>query len=246
MFLENNNDCIYVVGNPELNYQAVNFAIKNKIPLILEKPIGSTYENVKRIKLLAIKYNLIIFPNLTNYFSNSFLYFKNYIDINFNEIKRIIVFEGSDGPYRKNIHPIWDWGFHSFSTLLKIFDGKKLSKINKKEIKNSNTQINGVITRFKFTVESKFEVKLINGNLFKKKLRKYKIILKNHNVLEVNMINHKMYLNKNIVFENKKSPLQSLLNIFYDTINDGNNNHSNNLLEISEKTTKILEEFYDC
>ena len=60
------------------------------------------------------------------------------------------------------------------------------------------------------------------------------------------MINHKIYLNKNIVFENKKSPLQSLLNIFYDTINDGNNNHSNNLLEISEKTTKILEEFYDC
>jgi len=244
--LKNSNDCIYVAGTPELNLKIINLAIKNKIPMILEKPIGNTYKNVKKIKFLANKYNLIIIPNLTNYFSNSFSYLKNYIDKNFDQIKRIIIFEGGNGPYRKTIHPIWDWGFHSFSTLLKIFEDKKFSKINKEEIKNNNIKINGIITKFKFTVESRFEVKLISGNLFKQKLRKFKVILKNNNVLESDMINHKIYLNKNIVFENKISPLQSLLNNFTKMIKERDNKFSNNLIEISEKTTEILEEFYNC
>jgi len=244
-FLENTNDCIYVAGTPELNVKAVNLAIKNKIPLILEKPICSTSQNIEKIEFLVNKYKLIILPNLTNYFSDSFLYLKNYIDKNFNEIKRIIVFEGGNGPYRENIHPIWDWGFHSFSTLLKIFENKKFSEISKKEIKN-HAFSNGVITRFKFSVESKFEVKLISGNLFKQKLRKFKIILKNNNVLESNMINNKIYLNKNIVFENNVSPLQSLLNSFYITIKERNTNYSKNLINISKNTTEILEKFYIC
>ena len=105
-FLESTNDCIYVAGSPELNFKAVNLAIKNKIPLILEKPIGNTLESVEKIKLLVNKYNLIIIPNLTNYFSDSFFYLKNYVDKNFDEIKRIIIFEGDNGPHRKNIHPM--------------------------------------------------------------------------------------------------------------------------------------------
>ena len=244
-FFENTNDCIYIAGTPELNFEAVNLAIKNKIPLILEKPIGNTSQNVEKMQFLIDKYNLIILPNLTNYFSDSFFYLKNYIDKNFDEIKRIIIFEGGNGPYRENIHPIWDWGFHSFSTLLKIFENKKFSEISKKEIKN-DTFSKGIITRFKFIVESKFEVKLISGNLFKQKIRKFKIIMKNNNVLESDMINHKIYLNTNIVFENNISPLQSLLNNFYFAIKDRDNKHSKNLINISKKTTEILEKFYIC
>ena len=244
-FLENTIDCIYVAGTPELNFKAVNLAIKNKIPLILEKPVGSTSENFEEIQFLANKYKLIILPNLTNYFSESFFYLKNYIDKNFDEIKKIIIFEGGNGPYRRNIHPIWDWGFHSFSTLQKIFENKKFSTIEKNEIKK-NSYTNGVITKFKFNIESKFEVKLINGNLFKQKLRKFKIILKNNSILESDMISHKVYLNKNIVFENSLSPLQSLLNCFYKTIKERDTDYSKNLMNISQNTTKILEKFYKC
>lgn len=244
-FLENTNDCIYVAGTPELNFKAVNLAIRNKVPLILEKPIADTSQNIEKIQFLTNKYNLIILPNLTNYFSENFFYLKNYIDKNFDEIKKIIFFEGGNGPCRKNIHPIWDWGFHSFSTLLKIFENRDFSKISKKEIKG-NGYTNRVITRFKFNVESKFEVKLISGNLFKHKIRKFKIILKNNNILESNMVDHKIYLDKNIVFENNIPPLQSLLNSFYKTIKEQNTDYSKNLINISKKTTEILEKFYNC
>ena len=244
-FLENINDCIYVAGSPELNFKAVNLAIKNKIPLILEKPISNNSQNLEKIQFLTNKYKLIIIPNLTNYFSDSFNYLKNYVDKNFDQIKRIIIFEGDNGPYRKNIHPIWDWGFHSFSTLLTIFENRIFSKIIKEEIK-SNAYTNDVITRFNFKVESKFDVKLISGNLLKQKIRKFKIILKNNNVLESNMINHKIYLNKKIVFESNMTPLQSLLNNFYKTIKESDTDYSKNLINISNKTTKILENFYNC
>ncbi len=244
-FLENPNNCIYIAGTPELNFEAVNLALKNKNPLILEKPVCNTSQKIEKIQFLANKHGLIILPNLTNYFSDSFFYLKNYIDKNFDEIKRIIIFEGGNGPYRKNIHPIWDWGFHSFSTLLKVFENKNFSNISKKEIKN-NTFKKGVITKFTFNVESKFEVKLVSGNLFKQKIRNFKIILKNNNVLESNMINHKIYLNKNIVFENNTNPLQSLLDTFYITIKERNTDYSKNLINISKKTTKILERFYNC
>ena len=244
-FLENINDCIYVAGTPELNFKAVNLAIKNKIPLILEKPISNKSQNLEKIQFLTNKYKLIIIPNLTNYFSDSFNYLKNYVDKNFDQIKKIIIFEGGNGPYRKNIHPIWDWGFHSFSTLLTIFENRIFSKISKEEIK-SNAYTNDVITRFNFKVESKIDVKLISGNLLKQKIRKFKIILKNNNVLESNMISHKIYLNKKIVFESNITPLQSLLNNFYKTIKESDTEYSKNLLNISNKTTKILEKFYNC
>lgn len=245
-FSRNTLDCIYVAGNPILNLQVVNLAKKDRIPLILEKPISNSYSSAKKIQLLADKNNLIIVPNLTNYFSDSFFYLKNYIEEHYNEIKKIIIYEGNNGPFRKNIHPIWDWGFHSFSTLLKIFENKKLSEIHKKEIKNNNSYPNAIVAKFMFSVDSKFEIKLVTGNLFKKKIRKIKIILKNNNILESNMINHKIFLNKNIVFENNSKPLQKLLNTFYKTIKEKNTDFSKNLVNISCETTRILESFYNC
>ena len=245
-FSNNKLDCVYVAGNPILNLQVVKLATKKRIPLILEKPISNSYNNAKKIQLLADKNQLIIIPNLTNYFSDSFHFLKNYIEENYNEIKKIIVYEGNNGPFRKNIHPIWDWGFHSFSTLLKIFESKKISKITKKELKSSKLYPNAIVSKFMFNVDSKFQVKLVTGNLFKKKIRKIKIILKNNNILESDMIDHRIFINQNIVFKNKSKPLQSLLNIFKKTIKERDTNFSKNLINLSCETTKILENFYNC
>lgn len=245
-FYQNINDCVYVAGTPELNLHAIKLARRNNIPLILEKPISNSYFNSKKLRLIANKNKLIVFPNLTNYFSESFVYLKDYIDKNFFEIKKIIIYEGDNGPFRNNIHPIWDWGFHSFSTLLKIFEHKKFSKIKKTELKKNSSYQNRIITKFNFKIESKFEVKVITGNLFKQKIREIKIILKNNNILKLNMVSHKIYLNDKIVFKNRTSPIQSLLERFHNAIQEDNIDLSQNLINISCKTTKILDNFYNC
>ena len=246
LFEENINDCVYVAGTPKLNLNVTKLAKINRTPLILEKPISNSYKNAKEIQNIANNNKMIILPNLSNYFSESFFYLKNFIEENFNQIQNIIIYEGGYGPFRKKIHPIWDWGFHSFSTLTKLFENNNFSKIINKEIKMNNIYGKGIITKFKFNIDSKFEVKILTGNLFKNKIRKIKVILKNHNVLENNLVDHKIYLNKKIIFTNSNSPLQTLLNNFNQVIVSKNRNLSQSLIKASCKTTKILEEFYNC
>ena len=246
LFNANINNCIYVAGTPDINLNATKLAIKNNIPLILEKPLSNNFNDAKKIEHLAKKNNTLILPNLSNFFSESFAYVKNFIDENFYEIQKIIIYEGGNGPYRKKIHPIWDWGFHSFSTVLNFFDENQISEIDKLEIKNDNTLNKGIVTKFKFNIDSKIEVKIVTGNSFKDKIRKIKIILKNNNILENNLINHEIYFNKKLTFQSSISPLQSLLNQFYSEIIFKKTNLSEKLVTVSCQTTQILENFYKC
>ena len=60
------------------------------------------------------------------------------------------------------------------------------------------------------------------------------------------MLNHKIYLNRNLVFENSSTPLQSLLYCFNRAIIEKNSKLSESLIKTSCETTKVLEEFYHC
>ena len=243
-FKKNINDCVYVAGTPELNIKVTKLANKYKMPLILEKPITNSYKEAQELQKIAKNSKMIILPNLSYYFSDSFFYLKIFIKKNINEIKQIIIYEGGNGPFRKNIHPIWDWGFHSFSTLINLFEYKNISNINSQEIKKTNLFEKGIVTKFKANIDSRFEVKLLTGNIFKKKIRKIKVILNNGSNLESNLNNHKIYLNGNIVFKSSTSPLQSLLDKFNFNIVEDNIDLSQSLLKTSCETTKILEKFY--
>ena len=243
-FKKNINDCVYVAGTPKLNIEVTKLANKYKIPLILEKPLTNSYKEAQELQKMAKNNKMIILPNLSHYFSDSFFYLKIFIKKNINEIKKIIIYEGGNGPFRKNIHPIWDWGFHSFSTLINLFEYKNISNINRQEIKKNNLFEKGIVTKFKVNINSRFEVKLLTGNIFKKKIRKIKVILNNGSNLESNLNNHKIYLNGNIVFKSSTSPLQSLLDKFNFNIVEDNIDLSQSLLKTSCETTQILEKFY--
>ena len=86
----------------------------------------------------------------------------------------------------------------------------------------------------------------MTGNLFKNKIRTIKIILKNQNILENNLINHEVYFNKKLAFQSSTTPLQSLLNQFNNEIVFKKTNLSEKLVAASCQTTKILENFYKC
>ena len=72
MVESNTSDCIYVAALPKINLEVIKL-IKNKnIPLIIEKPVSDSFENIKEIKKILEYNKLIIYPNLTNYFSEQF------------------------------------------------------------------------------------------------------------------------------------------------------------------------------
>ena len=246
MIEDNSADCIFVAAEPKLNLEVVKLTKNKRIPLILEKPVFDRSEDIQDLKSMVTENKIIIYPNLINFFSETFIRLKKQIKNNINRIEKIIIYEGDFGPFRNNINPIWDWGFHSLSLLYLLFENKDFYNIKKKEIKNDNSKGNGIVSKFKFMLDNKIEVNIVTGNLFKKKIRKIKIIYENNQILENDMILHKLYLNKKIIFKNKITPISSLLNNFEYALRNKEYSTSSKLIEASYKTTKFLEKFYKC
>ncbi len=241
----NISQSLFAAAIPEVNLELVELSQKYKYPLILEKPISNTLINAKKIKKISKNKQIIILPNLTNNFTESFEKIKNFVSTNRSDISEIIIYEGSNGPYRKKINPIWDWGFHSISLIIDLFGYDNLSKINNFEIKKDNN-IGGIVTKYNILIDNKIKAKIINGNLFKKKIRKLKIKLNNKDILISDMIKNVVYFNNNIIFQNHTSPITSLLNKFYLTIKEKNYNFVEEKLDIACNTVKILEKYYKC
>ncbi len=246
MIQSNIAESIYIAANPNLNLEIVKLSINKKIPLILEKPICRTFNDIKELKKITEKNNLTIIPNLSSYFSETFNELKKIVDKNYENINQVIIYEGGYGPFRENINPIWDWGFHSISLLYLLFEDKEFSNIKKIEIKSDSSNKRGLITKFSFKINNNIKVKIVTGNLFKKKLRKIKIKLHNKNFIVNDLISHELYYNKTKIFKNSKTPIVSLLNTFKNEMEIHKKIVSLKLINASYKTTKFLENFYKC
>ena len=244
MVKSNLNDCIYVAALPETNLEVIKVAKKKNIHLILEKPVSNSVKNFIELSKIASENKLIIYPNLTNYFAHTFDELKNQLINNSSKIKQIIIYEGNFGPFREKIHPIWDWGFHSISLLYLIFDDKEFKNITLKEIKSSNIYGKGNVTKFSFNIDKNIKVKIVTGNLFKKKIRKMKIIYKDKTYLENDMVLHKINPKHFNNSQNIKSPIRNLLDNFEQDIESKKHENSMTLLKASSKTIEFLENFY--
>ena len=246
MIMSGNIDSLFVAANPDLNLEVIKLLEDRKLPVIMEKPLTNNYKNAKIIQKFAFDNKLVLYPNLPNYFSESFFIFKKILNDNFREIKQIIIYEGNFGPFRNNIHPIWDWGFHSISLLFLLFENMDLNNVKKSEIKSDDSYGNGIVNKFEFKLKKKISVKVVNGNLFKKKIRRIKIILQNNEYFENDMILHRINHNKVNIFSNEETPVSSLLNNFLFHMNKKDNTISQELINASCKTIKFLEKFYKC
>ena len=176
LFEDNSVDCVYVAALPYVNLDVVKLASSKKIPLILEKPISSSYKQAIEIQRIVNNNNMIVIPNISNYFSEIFVKIKDIISQNHKFIKKIYIYEGSNGPIRNDIHPVWDWGFHSLSMLSQIFELSKIANLNQTIIKQDKNK-KKIVSKLTFKIERDIDVIFVTGNFFKKKIRKIKILL---------------------------------------------------------------------
>ena len=240
----NTCNCLYVAANPSVNFEIVNLIKEKPIPIILEKPFSNNYNQAKEMQEMVLKNNILLMINLPNIYSECFNEIKKIINSNLENLKEVKIVEGDFGPFRDNINPIWDWGYHSFSTLIDIFGYESISDIKIKEIKK-NRLGKDLVSKFNFKINSKIKIKVVNGNLFKRKIRKMKIFFNKYDVYEFDMINHIIIKNKNVIHSSKSSPLEALLNIFYININKKLNTEVSRI-KTACLTSKFLENFYKC
>ena len=238
-------DCIYVASSPKINLDVVKLLVKNNLPVILEKPITNNYKNILDLKRISEDHKILVLPNITNIFSECSNEIEKFVYKNKANIKRIIIIEGGNGPFRDHINPIWDWGFHSFALIFKLFKEDITNNFENNDIKKNNIK-KGLVSKFIFSIKNNIKVKIITGNLFQIKKRLIKIILLNGDFLLCDFIKHEIYINNTLIFRNSKTPLESLLNNFENIIRNKDHLLSSELLDISLKTTKILDKFYKC
>ena len=127
---------------------------------------------------------------------------------------------------------------------MKLFNKDKILKIDNKFLKKNNSDKTGLISKIKIYFNSNINVKIVTGNLFKKKVRLLKIFLRNGDILSCNFINHSIYINNNLVHNSQKTPLQSLLNAFSDNLKKNYMENDFQNILISADSIKIFNDYY--
>lgn len=229
-------DCFYVAVNPSTNYQIFKILKKNKIPCIFEKPLIDNIKNCNNLEEYICNSNHSILTNLPNIYSNVFEPLKKNLNLNKNNIKKIYIFEGAKGGLNKNIHPLLDWGIHSLTLIFKLFINQKINSINLIKIKS---EINSMIYKININYD-KFNIKILTGNGFKKKIRKLKIFLDNDDIINCDFNNHILYYNNELIFKSKKTPISLLLDKLEENLKHGSINNDIENIKISIKAIKFL------
>ena len=244
-------DGIYAAAEPKTNLSIVKFAYQKKIPCIIEKPMATNTKDAKKIYDYAYKKKLPIFLNQSHLYDNKFLRLSKFVKEK-GKIKKILIIEGGKGPFRKNIHPIWDWGIHAIASLIKITGDGPYYKITKKDLKKKDKHgKKGLVSKINIQLKSGLVAKIITGNLLKEKTRIIKVIFFNETFVQYNFItgdcfyfqnNKRKNFNANLNFN--QSTLQTLLNKFANSIENKFNNFDLDILKISLSSIIILEKCF--
>lgn len=245
-------DCVYVAVDPVINIKVFNFCNSKAIPLILEKPISESFFDAQNIIKSCKDKNNVIFNNISYFYDKNFIKLITYLKKRNQNITKVKIVEGSLGPFRKNIHPIWDWAPHSLGALLKILNHQNLLKIKSSIIKRNDVKNLAINAKIDLNFSSGISAKILSGNYFKKKIRRLKIFFDDNDILEYNFVTKKHILinkksNKRLkVFNETKNDnsIKNLLNEFYFSItkNKVNKNYIN--LKIILNSIEILDKIF--
>ena len=225
----------------DTHFKLSKIFIKNKIPIILEKPAAKNLTEIKKLIELSYKNKSTVLVNHSDLYNKNF---KNLIK-NVKLIGKIRYIEARFGKFSSNYKdkdylPAKDWLPHPIALILTII--KKIKKIsiisNKINFKKLSIFQKIVLS---FEAENKIKGKIYFSNTSRKKNR----ILLIHG--SNGILNYDGYFTKNnfiktkVKIDSRKnllSPMENILEIFYKAIN-GKKFYSD--LKMSYEIEKILE-----
>ena len=197
---------VFIAADPIINYKLCKFFLLKGKKIFIEKPIVTDIPQIKEILTLSKKLKLILHVNYIYIYNKNFIKFCEYFKKNYNiNNKQQIFFKfGSDGPIRKNINAVWDWGPHVFSCLFSLLGSINEFKIDKMMIDENDYKgkLNFVV---RGNYKSNLKIELLFGNKFKKK--ETSIVFKNKN-------NIYRYEDSRLIVDSKKIFLK--IRIFID------------------------------
>ena len=242
--IEKNNFKGGIVATPtKTHYKISKEFIKNKIPIILEKPAAFNVIEVKKMIYLSKKYNSSVIVNHSDLFNVNLNFLLKKIKL-IGKISFIEAYFGKfDSTYKdRNYLPFYDWMPHPLAILFSIS--------NSNSFLNPIVEYNNIINKkgsFFQDITLSFKnkkVKLVRINYSNKRKKKVrKIIIQGSKGLisydGYNDKNNYIFIKKKIMIPKRKiSPMQNVINSLY-LISKNSNYYSD--LNLSLKIQKILE-----
>jgi len=240
--IEKNNFKGGIVATPtKTHYQISKEFIKNKIPIILEKPAGFKVIEVNKMIYLSKKYNSSVIVNHSDLFNVNLNNLLNKIKlvgkINFIEAD----FGKFDSTYKdRNYLPFYDWMPHPLAILFSI-SNFFLNPIV--EYNNITKKQGSFFQDITVTLKSK-KTKLVRINYSNKRKKKVRKIIIHGSKGSIsydgyNDKNNYIFIKKKIMIPKSKiTPMQNAINSLY-YISKNSNYYSD--LNLSLKIQKILE-----
>jgi len=242
-------DGIIIASPPNTHCEIASKLILEKIPIIIEKPLTTKLIEAKSLLKLAQQNKGIVLVDHVFLYHSTFRLIKKYIT-DTNNINSIESIGGNKGPYRRDVTPLWDWGPHDIAMCLKIMESVPIEIKAEKISSKNNSKISENI-KINLVFENKTEAKILIGNNFLEKKRKFTLYNKQEiisfnpfiqnelicqNIADKKIINFSIRKNE---YNFNKLPLNNLLDHFYNLIYNGESNLSD--LRLGVEVTKILD-----
>ncbi len=231
---------VFIAANPILNYKLCKFFLLKGKNIFIEKPIVTKVSELNEILEISKKLKLILHVDYIHLYNKNFIKFSELLKKNYNNcINQKLLFKfGSNGPIRKDLNSLWDWGPHVFSCLFYL-----LESLNKFKIEKMSINDNDYKGKLNFLIMGKYNsnltIELLFGNMFKKK--ETSIIFTNKNNIysyedELISYNNKDLKNNNLI---NIKPLDLSINNLINKIKIQNYSNNKNSLEITKVIKKI-------
>ena len=170
LVLKKNIDGVIIASPANTHFEITKYCINLGLPCLVEKPITLKVSQAEYIYELAQKNKSIVLVDHIHLFHPAFKELKKIAQ----EAENIISINsvaGGNGPYRKDVRALWDWGSHDIAMTIdimgsnpEIIDASYLNQSNEKSRK-------GEIIQTKLLFDNKKKATLIFGNLMKNKIR---------------------------------------------------------------------------
>lgn len=229
-------DGVIIATPASSHFKIAKFFISKKIPLLIEKPLTSSYKDTVTLEKLAKKNKVPILVGHTLLYHPAYLELKKNIS-KIGEIKKII-FEGENNKPRKDTNLLYDWGPHGASLILDILKTfpKKITFLKPPKLKKEIS----VCLFFPGNIEGILNLSWVSRN----KKRKLVVEGTRGSIVFDDMEQKKLIINLNerIIFPKvgKSQPLENELKEFLNILKP-NQKVSNYELAFGVKVIKLLD-----
>jgi len=220
---EQHVDGVIIAAPPKAHFELAKICIKYHVPLLIEKPFTTSYQESKILHEEFKKNRLICVVGYQHLLSKKYNLIKKNTK-NAGKIKNIYSIAISEGPFRKDVSVVRDWGSHEVALALDLFEEiPKLIEI--KKVKKNYTNIYKGL----FNLQMQFSGKRYFNSFFgnQSSIKKQELIVEYDQGLifqdklsqygNVTISNSK-FLNLKEIIEINTLPLEASLKIFYNKV----------------------------